>query len=152
MHILLSWLGHRDIECMPKDENAAIASLAVKSDIPFDKIVILASQRDEIWVDFERFIHKRLAIAGRPDAEVIVKPAHIVNPIDYPSIARETEKWIGKLSDEAELLTINLTSGTPAMTVLSVLAGKGKSNVQFVQVSPGNELIAADIPLDFGIS
>ena len=150
MNILLSWLGTRDIDNMSQDKLAAIAALAVKSGNPFDKIVILANQREEVWSEFENFIQKRLAIAGRPAADVTVKQAHIENPIDYPSIARETEKWVGKLSDEADRLTINLTSGTPAMTVLSVLVGKGKSNVQFVQVSPDNELIAADIPLDFG--
>lgn len=150
MHILLTWLGTKDIDNMLEDRLAAIASIAVKSKIPFDKIVILANQREEVWSEFENFIQKRLAIAGRPAAEVAVKQAHIESPIDYPSIARETEKWIGKLSDEADQLTINLTSGTPAMTVLSVLVGKGKSNAHFVQVSPDNELIAADIPLDFG--
>ncbi len=150
MHILLTWLGTKDIDNMSEDKLAAIASIAVKSKTPFDKIVILANQREEVWSAFEHFIRKRLAVARRPEAEVIVKEARIESPIDYPSIARETEKWIGKLSDEAEQLTINLTSGTPAMSVLSVLVGKGKNNVQFVQVSPTNELIAADIPLDFG--
>jgi transcriptional regulator with PAS, ATPase and Fis domain len=135
---------------MLQDKNAAIAALAVKSEVPFDKIVILASQREDVWSDFERFIAKRLAVAGRPAADVTVKQAYIVDPIDYPSIARETEKWVGKLSEEADQLTINLTSGSPPMTVLSVLVGKGKSNVHFMQVSPQNELIAADIPLDFG--
>jgi transcriptional regulator with PAS, ATPase and Fis domain len=150
MHILLTWLGTRDIDNMLQDKNAAIAALAVKSEIPFDKIVVLATQRDEVWLDFERFIEKRLAVAGRPQSDIKVKQAHIVNPIDYPSIARETEKWLGKLSEEAERLTVNLTSGSPAMTVLSVLVGKGKNNVHFMQVSPDNELIPADIPLDFG--
>lgn len=150
MNILLSWLGTRDIDNMLQDKFAAIAAVAVKSEKPFDKIVILANQREEVWSEFENFIQKRLAFAGRPSADVVVKQAHIESPIDYPSIARETEKWLGKLSDEADRLTINLTSGTPAMTVLSVLVGKGKSNVHFVQVSPKNELIAADIPLDFG--
>lgn len=150
MHILLTWLGTKDIDNMSEGRLAAIASIAVKSKIPFDKIVILANQREEVWSEFENFIQKRLVIAGRPTADVAVKQAHIESPIDYPTIARETEKWLGKLSDEADQLTINLTSGTPAMTVLSVLVGKGKSNVHFVQVSPDNELIAADIPLDFG--
>lgn len=150
MHILLTWLGTKDIDNMSEGRLAAIASIAVKTKIPFDKIVILANQREEVWSAFENFIQKRLAIAGRPAAEVAVKQAHIESPIDYPTIARETERWVGKLSDEADQLTINLTSGTPAMTVLSVLVGKGKSNVHFVQVSPDNELIAADIPLDFG--
>lgn len=150
MQVLFTWLGTRDIDNMLQNKLAAIAALAIKSEKPFDKILILANQREEVWHEFESFIQKRLAVAARPAAEVTVKQAHIQDPIDYPSIARETEKWVGKLSDEADQLTINLTSGTPAMTVLSVLVGKGKSNVHFVQVSPDNELIAADIPLDFG--
>ncbi len=53
MNVLLSWLGTRDIYNMSQDKFAAIAALAVKSEKPFDKIVILANQREEVWSEFE---------------------------------------------------------------------------------------------------
>lgn len=151
MKTLLTWLGNKDIENMENDQHAAISALAAKSDIQFNKIVILSNHKPEVWDRFERFITKKIALALRPDADVSVKQAHIASPIDYQSIAKETEKWIGKLSAEAETLVVNLTSGTPTMTTLSVLIGKGKHNVRFMQVTPENEPLNVEIPLDFGL-
>lgn len=67
-----------------------------------------------------------MATIGRPHHDIQIVKANIVNLIDYLSIYQETERWITKLSQESDLLSINLTSGTPAMTTLSVLIGKGK--------------------------
>lgn len=150
MNTLLTWLGNKDIENMLDDKSAAILTLALKSKVPFDKIVILSNKDEAKWPQFERFLKKKMAISGRPNHSVEVCRVHIESPIDYQSIAQETERWISKLSEEAETLSINLTSGTPAMTTLSVLIGKGKPNTCFLQATPKNELIEVDIPLDFG--
>lgn len=119
MKTLLTWLGNKDIENIENDLHAAISALAAKSDIQFNKIVILSNHKPEVWDRFERFVQKKIALALRPDADVSVQQAHIASPIDYQSIAKESEKWIGKLSAEAETLVVNLTSGTPTMTTLS---------------------------------
>ena len=132
MNILLTWLGNRDIENMEQEQNAALVSLATKSTIPFDKIVILSNKDEEKWGTFERFIKKRMAMVNRPSTDITVYKAHIHSPIDYKSISIETEKWISKLSEQADTLFINLTSGTPAMTTLSVIIGKGKNNTCFL--------------------
>jgi len=150
MHTLLTWLGNRDLENMEHDKNAAIATLATKSQTPFDKIVILSNKDENKWHTFERFLKKRMAMINRPNQEIQVYNVNIESPIDYQSISLETERWITKLSEEAESLSINLTSGTPAMTTLSVLIGKGKANTQFLQATPKNELLKVDIPIDFG--
>lgn len=149
MNILLTWLGNRDIENMEQEQNAALVSLATKSAIPFDKIVILSNKDEEKWGTFERFIQKRMAMVNRPSTDITVYKAHIRSPIDYKSISIETEKWISKLSEQADTLFINLTSGTPAMTTLSVLIGKGKSNTCFLQSSPKNDIEEVEIPIDF---
>lgn len=149
MHTLLTWLGTKDLDNMLNDTNAAISTIATKSEQPFDKIVILSNKDEDKWSHFERFLKKRMAIVNRPNQDIQVHKAHINSPIDYQSIAKVTDKWISKLSDEADTLSINLTSGTPAMTTLSVLIGKGKSNTHFLQATPSNELIPVKIPLDF---
>ena len=87
---------------------------------------------------------------NRPSHKIKIHMVNIQSPIDYQSISTETEKWVTKLSEEADTLSINLTSGTPAMTTLSVLHGKGKSNTRFVQSSPKNVIEEVDIPIDFG--
>ena len=150
MHTLLTWLGNRDLDNMQQDKNAAIAGLAVKANPPFDKIVIRANDKEESWYRFESFLKKRLATIGRPNSDIHICKAHIDSPIDYSTIAKETEKWISKLSEEADILSINLTSGTPTMTTLSVLIGKGKANTKFLQSTPNNELLNVEIPIDFG--
>lgn len=150
MHTLLTWLGNRDLENMQQGKTAAIATIALKAQPHFDKIVILSNDKEETWSGFESFLSKRLAASGRPYSDIQIVKVHIDSPIDYPTIAKETEKWVSKLSEEASTLSINLTSGTPAMTTLSVLIGKGKANTQFLQSTPGNELLSVEIPLDFG--
>ncbi|WP_445778058.1 sigma 54-interacting transcriptional regulator [Shewanella sp.] len=149
MHTLLTWLGTKDIENMLENTNAAISSIALKSPTPFDKIVILANKNEDKWSQFEHFLKKSMAIAGRSDQNIQVHKAHIESPIDYISISDEAGKWISKLSDEAETLSINLTSGTPTMTAISVLIGKGKTNTRFFQSKPNNEVEEVEIPLDF---
>jgi len=150
VHILLTWLGNRDLENMEQEHNAAIVTLATKSSIPFDKIVILSNKDEAKWDKFERFLKKRMATINRPNQDIQVYKVNITSPIDYKSINKVTERWLTKLSEEADTLSINLTSGTPAMTTLSVLVGKGKTNVQFLQATPQNELEYVDIPIDFG--
>ncbi len=150
MHTLLTWLGNRDILNMEHEQSAAIITLATKSLIPFDKIVILSNKDENKWIQFERFAKKRMATINRPAQDIQVYKADIVSPIDYVSIHQVTESWITKLSEAADTLSINLTSGTPAMTTLSVLLGKGKANVQFLQATPKNELQQVEIPIDFG--
>lgn len=124
-------------------KNASISTLAINSQTPFDKIVILSNHK--YWGKFEDFVKKRMATIGRPHHDIQVHKANIVSPIDYESIHQVTALWINKLSEEADSLSINLTSGTPAMTTLSVLIGKGKSNVQFLQATPQNELLHVEI-------
>jgi len=151
VNILLSWLGTKDIDNMLDGEkNASISTIAINSQTPFDKIVILSNHQHKYWEKFEDFVKKRMATIGKPYHDIQVHKANIVSPIDYESIHQVTALWINKLSEEADSLSINLTSGTPAMTTLSVLIGKGKSNVQFLQATPQNELLHVDIPIDFG--
>lgn len=150
MHTLLTWLGNRDLENMQQDKIAAITAIALKAQPHFDKIVILSNDKEETWSRFEAFLKKRMAVNGRPYNDIKIVKAHIESPIDYHTIAKETEKWITKLSEEADTLSINLTSGTPAMTTLSVLIGKGKANTKFLQATPTNELLHVEIPIDFG--
>ena len=151
VNILLSWLGTKDIDNMLDGEkNASISTLATNSQTPFDKIVILSNHQHKYWEKFEDFVKKRMATIGKPYHDMQVHKANIASPIDYESIHKVTALWINKLSEEADSLSINLTSGTPAMTTLSVLIGKGKANTQFVQTTPKNEMIYVDIPIDFG--
>lgn len=135
---------------MKEDKNAAISTLAIFNPIAFDRIVIFANTWEENWDQYERWLKKRLAPTGRPSDNITVRQADITSAIDYPTIIKHTDKWLSKLSTESENLFVNLTSGTPAMTAVSILVGKGKSNVTFLQSSADDKVIDVDIPVDFG--
>lgn len=135
---------------MNEGKNAAVSTLALFNDVPFDQIIIFANTWENDWDKYERWLKKSLARIGRPAVNVTVRGANIASAIDYPTIIKHTEKCFSKLSSESDSLCVNLTSGTPAMTAASILVGKGKSNVIFLQSSEDEKVIQVDIPIDFG--
>ncbi len=150
MNILYTWLGFTDIQHMKEDKNAAISSLAIFNETPFDRIVIFANTWEENWEKYESWLQTRLSTIQRPSDNVKIFKADITTAIDYPTIIKHTDKWLSKLSEESDNLYINLTSGTPAMTAVSILVGKGKSNTCFIQSSRDDKVLSVDIPVDFG--
>lgn len=149
MNTLLTWLGKTDIDNMQQDQNAAISTIAIKNHQQFDKIVILSNAWDSHWDSYVKWLKLRMLRMGRPEQDISIVRVHIESPIDYFSISKVSQKWINKLSSESAELFINITSGTPAMSTISVLLGKAKNNTHFVQATPKNEVILADIPIDF---
>ncbi|RYV01894.1 hypothetical protein SOPP22_12090 [Shewanella sp. OPT22] len=149
MNTFFTWLGQADLTNMQQDKNASISSIATKNDQHFDKIVILANTWDEQWHLYENWLKKRMAIASRPFDDIKIHRANILSPIDYSSIAKEAQKWFSKLAVESDTLSINLSSGTPAMTAVSIILGKAKSNTVFYQSAPNGNIFKDDIPFDF---
>jgi transcriptional regulator with PAS, ATPase and Fis domain len=150
MKTLLTWLGAADLKCMAEDKEAAIATIALHSHAPFGCIVILATTWESQWDDYVSWLKARLAKAKRPYQHIAINKADIKRPIDYVPILEFSEVWINKLSNESETLTISLTSGTPAMIAISVMLGKARSNVSFVQSSEKTGIEEVLIPFDFG--
>jgi transcriptional regulator with PAS, ATPase and Fis domain len=150
VNTLYTWLGFTDIKHMKEDRNAAVSTLAIFNKTPFNRIVIFANTWEEDWNEYERWLKKSLARIGRPSEDVAICKANVESAIDYPSIIKHTENHLSKLSAESEKLFVNLTSGTPAMTAVSILVGKGKPNVTFLQSSQDDKVIEVDVPVDFG--
>ncbi|WP_338518451.1 hypothetical protein [Alteromonas gracilis] len=150
MNALFSWLGRTDLDKMKQSAPAAIASLALNHEVPFDKIIVMANTWEGEWDKYRSWLELTLERAGRPCHDIKIISAQITSPIDYTSINIEAERWLNKLSNSSEHVAINLTSGTPAMIAMTVLIGKGKSNTHFYQVTPENKVLFVDIPLDFG--
>lgn len=148
MNILLSWLGKTDIDNMQQDQLAAIATLATIHAQPFDKVLILANAWDEHWDSYEKWLKKRLAVLARP-TDVEVRSQSLTSPIDYVAIAAVMQRNLQALSHNDNQVYINLTSGTPAMTAMSVLIGQGMYQCHFLQAAPDNSVVDVRIPLDF---
>lgn len=153
MRVLVSWLGSKDLELMDKGQFGALASIALAPKQTFDQIVILANDWEAQWSQYEEFLKRELAKALRPFQNVAIRKASIKSPIDYPSITKTFKDLIlTELSSANQQITINLTSGTPAMATVSVLVGKGLSHCEFVQSSVKQGVQYVDIPIDFKAS
>jgi transcriptional regulator with PAS, ATPase and Fis domain len=149
MNTLFTWLGSTDINNAKENKDAAIASIAMRSDSPFDKIVILANDWERDWDFYRGWLSTRLAEEHKPSNNVNIIKASIISPIHYESILKVSSHWIDKLSSESDKLTISLTSGTPAMISMAVILGKAKANVEFIQSSEKTGISIPKIPVDF---
>ncbi|MDV5061689.1 sigma-54 interaction domain-containing protein [Vibrio diabolicus] len=148
MATLLSWLGRTDLDQMKLDKPASIATIALKGKT-LDSIIILASTWDDEWHDYKEWLERKLACVGRSKTSVTIQRVRLASPIDYSSITKVMQKQLSKISAGSEDICLNLTSGTPAMTVVSVLLGKSIAKCQLLQTSPQGELIEVEIPVDF---
>lgn len=148
MATLLSWLGRTDLDQMKLDKTASIATIALKAPI-FDDVVILASTWEEEWHDYKEWLVKKLACSGRSKTLVTIQRIRLSSPIDYTAITKVMHKQLAHISSQSDGIYLNLTSGTPAMTVVSVLLGKSIAKCQLVQTTPQGEIIEVDVPVDF---
>ncbi|MEE2024867.1 sigma-54 dependent transcriptional regulator [Alkalimonas sp. MEB004] len=148
MNVLISWLGKTDIEKMKQNELASIATLATRHTVSFDEILILANAWEEDWQSYEDWLNKRLHIMDRPATASIVHQS-MDSPTNYQAIAAIMQRHLEHLSTSNNRIYINLTSGTPAMTAISVLFGKGIYDCRFLQSGPDNSVEEVHIPFDF---
>lgn len=148
MATLLSWLGRTDLDQMKLDKTASIATIALQGPV-LDSIIILASTWEDEWHEYKEWLERKLACANRSKTSVTIQRVRLASPIDYLSITKVMQKQLGQVSSKAEHVFINLTSGTPAMTVVSVLLGKSIAKCKLLQTSPKGDLIEVEIPVDF---
>ncbi|QDP01353.1 sigma-54 interaction domain-containing protein [Thalassotalea sp. PS06] len=149
MKTLFTWFGQADVDGMNQDTDSPISNIALKHPEPFDQIVIISNKWEEERRNYVPWLEKKLAIAQRPFQVVQGHTVSITSPIDYVSISKQSQKWINKLSSESDELYINLTSGSPAMSAVSIILGKGKTNTYFYQSNRQREIFLDDIPFDF---
>ncbi len=154
MDILFSWLGHTDLGNMQDDMDGPISQIACFSDREFLRIFIISNQRPEHWDPYKLWLKKRLAKHNKCSAEIEICFAKgVKNVVDYGQLAVVTKQYLGELCQAENTVTINLTSGTGAMTAVSTLVGMGKTNCRFVQTDrrkPDSIPIETIIPSDFG--
>ncbi|WP_404391396.1 sigma-54 interaction domain-containing protein [Pseudoalteromonas phenolica] len=149
MKTLFTWFGQADIDGMNEDTNSPISNIALKHSEPFDQIVIISNKWEEERYKYVPWLERKLAIAQRPCKRIEGHTVRIQSPIDYVSISKQSQKWINKLSSESDKLYINLTSGSPAMSAVSIILGKAKPNTYFYQSNRKSEISLDAIPFDF---
>lgn len=148
MRVLISWLGKTDVDNMLQDKLASIATLATRHSHAFDDIIILANSWQEHWQQYESWLNKRLAVLARPSVAKIINQS-LSSPTHYQAVANVMQRNLEPLAKAGNEIFINLTSGTPTMTAVSVLLGKGIYGCHFLQTAPDNSIEEVTIPFDF---
>ena len=148
--VLLSWLGLHDLDAESKGEQGPIASILLNSDAPFDEVRLLVNNWFEQVPRYETWLYGQLARRNR-QASISTREVSLASPIDYPGIYEVSRDELAGLSSPQALITINLTSGTPAMIATWLLLGKGVFNSQLVQTSLQSGLQSVELPYDIAV-
>ncbi|WP_417228316.1 sigma-54 interaction domain-containing protein [Amphritea sp.] len=149
--ILLSWLGRHDLDAVGNELRGPIASILLDSDAPFDEVRILANNwKDEIE-GYQQWLTAQVSKQNRK-ASISIHFAKLESPIHYPSIYNVANDELQKLSAAGSLITLNLSSGTPAMIATWLLLGKGVFNTQLVQTSVQSGLSMVELPFDIALA
>ncbi len=147
--ILLTWLGRHDLDAEVAGQHGPIGSILLNSDAPFDEVRLLANDWFDETDKYKRWLGKLLSQRNR-EAVVTLRKAKLESPIHYPSIYVVADEELQRLDASNALVTLNLSSGTPAMAANWLLLGKGVYNTKLVQSSLQSGL--SDVELPFNIA
>lgn len=148
--ILLTWLGRHDLDAGGQGLLGAVASIALGVDWPFDEIRILVNDWSDELSGYEDWLREKLASQKRK-ATISFRECYLESPIDYPSIYSVCREELAALSNEKTKVTLNLTSGTPAMIANWLLLGKGIYDTKLVQTSRQSGLSVVELPFDISL-
>lgn len=148
--ILLTWLGRNDLDAAQKGQRGPIASILLDSEWPFDEVRILANDWFDQIAQYEAWLKKQLATRNRA-AAITFREVELTSPIDYSSIYMSARAELERAVDEDARITVNLTSGTPAMIANWLLLGKGVYNTKLVQTSLQSGLSVVELPFDISL-
>jgi len=141
--ILVSWIGNADIDG-GRETHLAGPLVSVLKSRNFDSVYLLYNQADS----------NVAVLASRLEAELSVtvslQKASLQSPIHFADIYKALDALLAEVVREHpdSPIYIQLTSGTPAMTAVSILTGKTKYRVKFLQSSLEQGVQQIDLPFD----
>jgi len=141
--ILISWLGTADINGC--DQDPVLGPLASTLRFhTFDRAYVLHNQPESL---VRPVFH---TLVENFSTEIIFCAVDIQSPIHFGDIYKALDTALSRAVEEnpSAQLNIQLTSGTPAMTSVSILTGKTKYKVKFLQSSLEQGVQFVDIPFD----
>lgn len=151
--ILLTWLGRHDLDAEANGQSGPIASILLTADAPFDEVHILANG----WFDeLDRYQQWLLAQSRTRNATVKtaihIYQVELTSPIYYPDIYAAAQNALDQCCSADALVTLNLSSGTPAMAAIWLLLGKGVYNTRLVQASIQEGVTDVELPFDIALA
>ncbi|MCG8312026.1 MAG: sigma 54-interacting transcriptional regulator [Pseudomonadales bacterium] len=141
--ILVSWIGIKDLRgCEQSPATGPLVSILRFH--RFDCVYLL--------YDYQMKVVEPLfnALSEEFDCELKTRPVNIQSPIHFGDIYHELDKALTAAQADYPKgkLHIQLTSGTPTMTSVSILTGKTKYKVKFIQSTLEQGVQFVDIPFD----
>ncbi len=141
--ILVSWVGNADIKGCTEDAltGPLVSVLRFQS---FKFVYLLHNQSPDL-------VHACVSrLKEGVDAEFVVTHAELESPIHFADIYKSLDSVLSQAVQQhpSSQLHIQLTSGTPAMTSVSILTGKTKYKVKFLQSSLEQGVQLVDLPFD----
>ena len=143
MRILISWVGNADLDGVNKPDSPGPLIRIVKHE-QYDQIHLLCNQPEK---SIEPLKAELARVSG---CLVELHPVELTSPIHFGDIYQALDSLLSGLSKQHRnpQFTVQLTSGTPAMTAVSILVGKTKYSARFVQASKEQGVQLEDIPFD----
>lgn len=142
-NILISWIGNADLNGLNQpDQPGPLVELLLHQG--FDEVCVMYDQPAGKVAGFVGALRDRF-----PSAITEVK-AKLRSPVHFADIYTTLNNAVDALLAEhgSPTLYISLTSGTPAMTAVSILVGKTRVQARFLQVSREKGVEEAAIPFD----
>ena len=143
MHVLISWVGNADLEGVANPDNPGPLARIARHE-QYDEIHLLCNQPKAAIEPL------RKALESDSGAVTHIHPVQLTSPIHFGDIYQALDGVLRQLSKKHTnpKLSIQLTSGTSAMSAVSILVGKTKYAARFVQASREQGVQVEDIPFD----
>jgi len=141
--ILVTWVGKADLDGRLADVVTGPLANILRFQ-PFQHVYLLHNQNLDLVQSYVLRLEEEFV------ARFNVIPADLASPIHFADIYKSLDSTLTKAVSEhpGAQLYIQLTSGTPAMTSVSILTGKTKYQVKFLQSSLEQGVQVVDIPFD----
>ncbi|MCG7995580.1 MAG: sigma 54-interacting transcriptional regulator [Candidatus Thiodiazotropha taylori] len=140
---LVSWIGTADLEGGTAEPiSGPLASILRFKD--FKHAYLLHNQSTDIVSSYCDRLSKEFK------TKFTVTHAELTSPIHFADIYKVLDATLGEIAKQhpRSQIDIQLTSGTPAMTSVSILTGKTKYQVGFLQSSLEQGVQQVEIPFD----
>jgi transcriptional regulator with PAS, ATPase and Fis domain len=142
-NILVSWLGNNDL--VRREQNEQLGPLdSILQDGDFSHLYLLSTRPEN---DVDWYIDE---LACTYDLKLQVRFVVIEDPTNYADIYKYIDPLLSEITEQfkSSEITIQLTSGTPSMTAVSLLLGKAKYKTKFIQSTKERGVLTPDLPFD----
>lgn len=141
--ILVSWIGNADLDGVTEEVLSGPLSSVLRFK-HFEHAYLLHNQPADVVSGYCDRLNKEFATS------FAITQAELTSPIHFADIYRALDSTLSEISEQHphSQIYIQLTSGTPAMTSVSILTGKTKYQVGFLQSSLEQGVQQVEIPFD----